>query len=159
MGKASASPPSLLQRAGELIGRYRKRGVPEVNNGIPVEGIVEEKPLTIQEMVQKYIREELSAAAVQDGEGSFDEEDDFELDDDEGDLPLTHHQVIAMSDDELAEEAQQYGVELTNGEAPQESESKGASPKGSKTPKTSREVSDVSDSSKSVPTDDGEDPQ
>lgn len=67
-------------------------------------------------MVQKYIRETVSAAAVDDGNDSFEDADDFEEEDPDI-IPLTHHQVIAMEDHELREYAAGYGLQLTDGQS------------------------------------------
>ncbi len=51
-----------------------------------------ETPPTMQEMIQQYVREELSVQAEADGLGTFEEEDDFELDDEEQ-MPLSGFEV------------------------------------------------------------------
>lgn len=50
-------------------------------------------PLTVQEMVQQYIRQEVSSQAAQVGLGTFDEENDFEPEDPE-EVPLSGYEVI-----------------------------------------------------------------
>jgi len=99
-----------------LLGRLFGKPDPEPNSGIPFEVPGGERPLTMQEMIQKYIREEVSrdlGNSDQDVD-SFDEADDFEEEDPET-IPLTHHQVIAMTDDELRDVASGlYGVDLVD---------------------------------------------
>jgi len=100
-----------------LLGRFFGKRDPEKNSGIPVEVPGGERPLTMQEMIQRYIRQELAGqVAVEKGEDvdSFDEADDFEEDDPEI-IPLTHHQVIAMDESELRESARSlYGIDLVD---------------------------------------------
>ena len=52
------------------------------------------------ELIQRYVRLEVSQAAVEDGQGSFEEEDDFSLDD-HNPLPMEQYQVneYTMEDD------------------------------------------------------------
>jgi len=99
---------------GKLLGRLRKERTPEVNSGLRLESATGVKPLTMEEMMRRYIREEVSRSAELDGEESFEEADDFEEEDPEV-IPLTHHQVMAMTDSELREEALSgYGIDLVD---------------------------------------------
>jgi len=98
-----------------LLGRFSRQSDPEQNSGVPVAGNPGKKPLTMQEMVKLYIREEVSKAAQAEDAETFDEADDFEEEDPDI-LPMTHHQVIAMTDDELYEVAASYGVEFDDDE-------------------------------------------
>ncbi|UDN67903.1 hypothetical protein [robinz microvirus RP_178] len=105
-----------------LVGRLSRTRTPEVNSGIGFEIPTGKEPLTMQEMVKRYIREAVSAQAVNDGQESFSEANDFEEEDPDV-VPLTHHQVVAMDDSELREEAGNLGYMLTDDdppEAPQE---------------------------------------
>ena len=52
-----------------------------------------DQPDTMAEMVQKYVRQEMSAHAKENAMGTFEEEDDFDLDDDQLDLPLSGYEV------------------------------------------------------------------
>lgn len=98
-----------------LLGRLSKKREPEYNSGVPIEGATQAPaPLTIEQMIQRYIRTEVSSNAVAEGDESFEDADDFEPDDDEDVLPLTHHQVVAMTDQELRGVAAQYGVDLVD---------------------------------------------
>lgn len=63
-------------------------------------------------MIQRYVREAVSPQAEAEGYESFEESEDFEVDDDEDVIPLTHLQVEAMDDEELAEHAAHYGVPI-----------------------------------------------
>ena len=96
----------------DLFGRFNTEGsVPEVNNGDVLVAIPKLRPPTIQELVQRYVRESVSRQAVADGMESFDEADDFEEDDPDV-IPMTHHEVAALTDDELRGVASGYGLEL-----------------------------------------------
>ena len=52
-----------------------------------------DQPDTMAEMVQKYVRQEMSVHAKENAMGTFEEEDDFEIDDDQLDLPLSGYEV------------------------------------------------------------------
>ncbi|WNK13870.1 MAG: hypothetical protein [Microvirus sp.] len=97
-----------------LLGRFSRKSTSETNSGIPVAVAPQaQRPLTIQEMVQKYIREAVSSQAVDDGQESFEDADDFEEDDPDT-IPITHHQVVAMDDNELRSIAASYGIVLSD---------------------------------------------
>lgn len=51
-----------------------------------------QRPVSLKEQIQAYIRTEMSRAAVESGHGSFDEEDDFEVVD-EDEVKLSAHDV------------------------------------------------------------------
>lgn len=53
---------------------------------VPFEVPGMERPLTLREEMRRFVREEISRAAVQTGLPSFEEEDDFEVDDDDTDF-------------------------------------------------------------------------
>jgi len=96
----------------KLLGRFSGRRQPEENSGIPVEAQVGfHRPPSIEEMVKMYIRQNVSQAADEDGEETFDEADDFEEEDPDV-IPITHHQIVAMTEDELRGHAAAYGLEL-----------------------------------------------
>lgn len=104
------------------IRRNRRGSVsePEPNDGIPVEAQPGQgHGESMEEMMKRFVREEVSRAAEKNDMDSFTESDDFE-EEDPNVLPLTHHEVIAMTDEELSEYAPD-GVTLTDEEAPQES--------------------------------------
>ncbi|AXH75026.1 MAG: hypothetical protein [Microviridae sp.] len=102
-----------------LVGRFSRTRQPEENDGVGIEITpLQQRPLTIQEMMARYVRQ-LSAQAEQEGEESFEEADDFEEEDPDY-IPITHHQVVAMSDDELRGVAAAYGIEVNDPQAPQE---------------------------------------
>lgn len=120
---------------GKLLDRVVRnfRGIvspAEQNHGRPVEGMAGAvHPPSIQEMIQQYIRVEMSNAAKEEGNETFEEADDFDVGiDDEDVLPLTHHEVLGMDDDELAAHAHHYGVDLmedSQGSGPPSSGSSG----------------------------------
>ena len=62
--------------------------------------IGQDRPDTMREMVQAYVRQEISAVASERGMGTFEEEDDFEAED-PSELPLTGFEVTeyAMEDE------------------------------------------------------------
>lgn len=119
-----------------LLGRFSRSRTPEVNSGIPLAGNPGKKPLTMQEMVKLYIREEVSKAAQAQDADSFEDADDFEEEDPDI-LPMTHHQVIAMTDEELREVGHGYGVEFDD-----EIELGPTSPPPNEAPPDSRKGSD-----------------
>lgn len=96
-----------------LLGRFSGQRDPEENCGVPTEAPVSaHRPPSIEDMVKMYIRQNVSAAAQADDDESFDEADDFE-EEDADTIPITHHQVVAMTEDELRGHAASYGLELT----------------------------------------------
>jgi len=97
-----------------LLGRFFGKRDPEKNSGIPVEVPGGERPLTMQEMIQRYVRQEVSRAADAQDLDTFDEADDFEEEDPDV-IPLTHHQVVAMDESELRDTARSlYGIDLVD---------------------------------------------
>lgn len=113
------------------MARDRSNRQPEEHDPVPVGSTIFVRPPTIQEMIHKYVREVISSQAVEDGDESFEDADDFEIEDEDGEeLPITHHQVVAMTEQELRGIAASYGIDLVDdqadpGQVPQE----GASPK------------------------------
>lgn len=97
-----------------LLGRFSRHPDKEFNDGIPVAGQVGSvAPPSIQEMIQQYIRVQVSSQADSDGEETFEEADDFEEEtSDEDFLPLTHHEVLGMDEMELRGVASAYGVDV-----------------------------------------------
>lgn len=71
-----------------------------------------QRPLSLREDMQRFIRAEISRVAQETQHGSFDEEDDFDEDDAEPDI-LTPYEAVCMLD-----EANQEN--LDGAEAPQE---------------------------------------
>ncbi len=68
----------------------------EIPDPVPLEIPVELRgPPTTRELVQQYVAEAVSAQAVEDGYGSFEEEDDFEIPD-ETLLDLSGYEVIEI---------------------------------------------------------------
>jgi len=53
---------------------------------------------SLEERLKQFIRQEVSQQAVQDDYGSFEDEDDFELEDDDPD-PLSDYQILMMAED------------------------------------------------------------
>jgi len=106
----------------KLWSRLRRKAPskPEVNSGIPVEGATSVEPMSLESMVQQYIREAIATdVSRESGEEveSWEEANDFEEEDPDT-IPLTHHQVEAMSDLELREEAANYGVTIADDPLP-----------------------------------------
>lgn len=54
-------------------------------------------PDNLRDMVQAMVRNEVSRAAVETGSGSFEDEDDFELEEREPEL-VSEHEIIEMDD-------------------------------------------------------------
>ncbi len=78
-----------------LLLRAAAQGMQEHPSPIPVAiPVGYDQPDTMAEMVQKYVRQEMSAHAHENAMGTFQEEDDFDLDDDDQlDLPLSGYEV------------------------------------------------------------------
>lgn len=110
--KQPTSRRAALRQLSKLFGK-------EKHDPVPVE-MENPRPLTLREEMQLYIRQEVSAAAKKNGMPSFQEEDDFDLDDGEPDLtsPYTVH--------DLAYGEGVEGVNDLNGDPDQGSESKEA---------------------------------
>lgn len=70
-----------------------------------------EQPLSIQEEIKRFFRNQLSEQAEAQGFETFDESDDFEEEDPEI-VPLTHHEVAGMTDAELAEYGMSQGYDI-----------------------------------------------
>lgn len=76
-----------------ILARVNPKEVPDPTP-IHIPGM--QKPLSIREEMQRFIREEISRQAVQEVQaGSFEEEDDFEEEDEAQDL-LTGYSVIEL---------------------------------------------------------------
>lgn len=105
---------SLRENPVNARGEYHP---PEANSGIPYAGIVPppnaHQPLSIQEEIRRFVRQELSQQAEAEGNETFDEADDFEEEDPDI-IPLTHHEVVAMTDAELMEYGLSQGYEISN---------------------------------------------
>lgn len=90
-----------------------RKSEPEVNSGVPVAGMPGTvKPLTIQELMARHMRD-VSREAEAAGYGSLEDEDDFEEDDPDV-MDLTGYQVEAMDDVELRQVAGALGVDLSD---------------------------------------------
>lgn len=59
-------------------------------------------PPTMEELIQRYVRQEVSQAASADGHGTFEDEDDFAMDDDEG-LPFSQFENDELPMEMLAD--------------------------------------------------------
>ncbi|AXH73156.1 MAG: hypothetical protein [Microviridae sp.] len=123
---------SKIKKVVDFVQRNFRGAVsqPEYNSGVPMVGMPGTvQPPSIQEMIRQYIRTEVSDQADQDGEETFEEADDFEVDgDDEDMLPMTHHEVLAMDEMELRGHAHNYGVDImedSQGSGPPSSGSSG----------------------------------
>lgn len=66
----------LLAERARLTGKERV-------DPTPVELPVDARPLTMEDRLKAYIRQQISFRAEQQGMASFDEEDDFDIEDDE----------------------------------------------------------------------------
>lgn len=63
-------------------------------------GIPLERPLTLQEEMKRFIREEISQAAEVAQAGSWEDEDDFDVDEDPS--PISAYELDEMQEEELA---------------------------------------------------------
>lgn len=96
----------------------------EVPDPVPLEMPVGyETPPTMEEMIQQYVRQELSVQAQEQGFGTFEEEDDFEIEDPE-EISMSGFEVdeFAMTDEEAIEDASPPSA------APEASEEPSAAP-------------------------------
>lgn len=101
----------------------------EIPDPTPIHIPGAEKPLTIQEEMKRFIREEIGRAAyVQESAESFEEADDFEDEEDQSDL-LSAYTVI-----ELRPEAADYDPNPTTDSTGEESESQMVPETGSEAP-------------------------
>jgi len=70
----------------------------EHNSGIPVElGLPEERPLSLRDEMMRFIRSEISRQADDTGQETFEEANDFDVDEDEWKSP---YELIEMVDEE-----------------------------------------------------------
>lgn len=70
----------------------------EVNSGVPIElSAQHQKPLTLREEMMRFIRTEVSKSAQKQDMESFEEFDDFSIDDEEPDL--TSPYTVEMTDE------------------------------------------------------------
>lgn len=120
MGKNGELPryprrPWITAEAEVLFGPVDPRPVE-----IPIEMLA---PPSLEERLAEMIRREISRAARHVGAGTFEEEDDFDLPDDEE--VFSDYQVLAMAEDE-APAADSLPVDP--GEAPQASDSPETAP-------------------------------
>lgn len=69
----------------------------EIPDPVPAEIKGNPRPLTLREEMQRYIRTELSQAAAQSGQPTFEEEDDFSEDD--PDIFQTQYNVQELQDE------------------------------------------------------------
>lgn len=96
---------------------------PEENSGIPIELPVNAvRPDTVEDMIRKYIRQEFSTIHEEQGYESFDESNDFDIEDEEPD-PFSAYEVREMQEEyppaepEAAESPESPSQE-TSAEAP-----------------------------------------
>lgn len=78
--------------------REAAQGTGEVPDPTPVEFDAGAEPLTLREEMRRFIKQELSNQAEHSGMESFEEADDFEVD--EPDIFTTEHTVIELKDEE-----------------------------------------------------------
>lgn len=78
--------------------REAAQGTGEVPDPTPVEVGHHEEPLTLREEMRRFIRAELSNQAEHSGMETFEEADDFEVD--EPDLFTTEHTVLEMHEED-----------------------------------------------------------
>ena len=103
----------ISKAIGRFVGRLSKTRDVEYNSGVPVESQTGIKPLSMEEIIRMHVRNALSEEAVNDGNESFEDADDFEEEDPDV-MPMTHHQVVAMTDQELRGVAAGYGIDISD---------------------------------------------
>lgn len=105
-----------MEKKVMLIAQHDERGF-EIPDPTPMALPVNfTRPLTIQDMVRRYVRVEVSRAAEEAGEETFEESDDFEVGDDpemRSPYELDDEQIRAMRTDFIEEE-----LRAKPGEAP-----------------------------------------
>lgn len=75
----------------------------EIPDSVPMEAPIGwNRPPTIQEMVQRYIRIEMSKQAAAEGQETFEEADDFDWDEEE---PLSPYELQMMQEEARAADA------------------------------------------------------
>ena len=76
--------------------RDRARGMKETPDPTPIHVPGATRPLTLREEMRRFVRTEVSRAAAEQGVGSFEEEDDFDLPPEEADLvtPYTVREMV-----------------------------------------------------------------
>lgn len=79
-----------------------RRAKKEKHDPKPVEAITQrERPLTLREEMQRFVREQVSQQAEQAGADSFDDFDDFEIDD--GEMDITTPYTVPDVEQEFTE--------------------------------------------------------
>lgn len=108
-------PQGLVDRIEKLVKSEYVRGehgVREIPN--PVPRFVDVSPikrLTIAERVRRIIRHDLSRVMVDQGHESFDDANDFDVEDDISDAPLSQAQVMTEEFLRRSEERAEKGAE------------------------------------------------
>ena len=74
------------------------------------------RPQTLREEMQRYVRYELSRGAHEQGQETFEEFDDFEVEDDEPDMTSAY--VMTDAQAEYVEGADDYALEAREGPPP-----------------------------------------
>jgi hypothetical protein len=84
-----------------LLREQAARTSGEVRNDTPVEiPAGRAAPPSLREEMQRFIREEISRRSQDAGGSSFEEEDDFEIDDSEIDLTVSQYTLVDMAPEE-----------------------------------------------------------
>lgn len=97
-GSFSCSPDRKVEYEVVSMASKSRQETPDptpVAVGIPLH-----RPLTLQEEMKRFIREEISQAAEMDSAGSFEDEDDFDVDEDP--TPFSAYELDDMQEEELA---------------------------------------------------------
>ena len=114
----------LIKAARELI--WERETPQEVPDPTPLHVPGLERPLSIQEEMKQFIRQEISNHAQTEGYESFEEADDFEEDDGEADL-LSPYVVV-----ELHQDDRPYDLESDSEDSAESGEAPGAGQAGVK---------------------------
>lgn len=78
--------------------RQRAQSMKGPADGTPLEVSVERRPQSLREQLQAYVREQVSLAAQAQGDGSFEDEDDFDEEDD-NETWFSPHELLPMQEE------------------------------------------------------------
>ena len=111
----------VLQRCMRrvILERPKDREIPDP---VPIHIPGDERPPTLREEMQRFIREEISRAAIagESGHGSFEEEDDFEIEDGDNDLTTAYTIFPFRLEEETGYEVSKDGDASEEEKAPSE---------------------------------------
>ena len=100
----TGSIPSILIETKGVVSHHVQDSTPKPLDSTPIEVILE-KPLSLREEIQRYIREEVSSyAASHQGTETFEEADDFDIEDDfDAEVIFSQHELTELQELESLE--------------------------------------------------------